>query len=209
MGFNLLPHIADRKAFAQRRSASIIRRLRLSISTLMKLTPGPKSVWLTIVLISLVGCTSRTTSPNAEPPQDAYPMSSVAREIQGHGYRAGKRLVLPPTTWEISKFRMRSKRVVAFRAEQPLPNENETYYCRFSFSEETFDSNEDARQRLAQLHDPWPDGPVEDQYTRVLRDGFRVGSTVYILQTDAAIFLNEIQRLTKILAAATEGASLD
>ena len=117
-----------------------------------------------------------------------------------------KSSALTPTDWEISKFRMRSKRVVAFKAEQPMPNENDTYYCRFMLSEETFDSDDDAPQRLAQLHNAFPDGPVEDQYTLVLRDGFRVGRTAYILQTDASKFLNEIRRLTKTLTESTAGA---
>jgi hypothetical protein len=129
------------------------------------------------------------------------PLSSVAKEIQARGYRARESFASPPKDWEISRFRLRSRVIVAFKADQPLPNENEKYYCRFSLAEETYDSSDDAQQRLDHLHDPSPDGPVEDEYSRVLRDGFIVDHTLYILQTDAAIFLPEIQRLTKALAA--------
>ena len=168
----------------------------------MRLTRVVKSS-LTLVFVSLVACTSHTTV-NTKP--DDSQLSAVAREIRGRGYRVEKSSVLTPTVWEVSKFRMRSKRMVAFKAEQPMPNENDTYYCRFTLSEETFDSDDDARQRLAQLHNAFPDGPVEDEYTLVLRDGFRVGRTAYILQTDASKFLNEIRRLTQTLTESTAGA---
>ena len=132
--------------------------------------------------------------------QAEIPLSAVAKDIQARGYRVQKSFVSPPRDWEISKFRMRERVVVAFKAEQPMPNENETYYCRFGLAEETYDSGNDASQRLAQLHDAI-EGSGEDGYTRVLREGFVVDRTLYVLQTDAAIFLPEIRRLTKTLAA--------
>jgi len=150
---------------------------------------------LVLGVMAVLGCGARTQT------QAEMPLSSVAKEIQSRGYRAQKSFALPPTDWESSKFRMRSRVIVAFKAEQPLPNENDKYYCRFSLSEETYDSNNDAHQRLDQLHDAFPDGPVEDEYTRVLREGFVFDRTLYILQTDAAIFLPEIRQLTKTLAA--------
>ena len=91
--------------------------------------------------------------------------------------------------------------MVAFKAEQPLPNEREKYYTRFSLAEETYDSTADARQRLDHLHDETPNAPAEDEYNRVMRDGFVVDHKLYVLQTDASIFLPEIERLTKTLAA--------
>lgn len=154
-------------------------------------------VSLTTIIVMAFGCRLLT--------QIEIPLSSVAKEIQARGYRAEKSFANPPTSWETSKFGMRSRVVVAFKAEKPLPNETEKYYCRFSLAEETYDSVNDARQRLAQLHDEFPDGPHEDQYTRVLREGFIVDRTLYILQTDAAIFLPEIRRLTKTLAVSRTG----
>jgi hypothetical protein len=41
-----------------------------------------------------------------------------------------------------------------------------------------------------------------------MRAGFRVGNVTYILQTDAAVFWGEMERVTKELAAATAGAEL-
>lgn len=152
----------------------------------------PQFVSLALAIIVVSGCRTGT--------QAEIPLSSVAKEIQAQGYRVQKSFSLPPTEWEISKFRIRKKVLVAFKAEQPLPNENDKYYCRFSLAEETYDSGNDASQRLAQLHDAFPDGPVEDEYTRVMREGFIVDRTLYILQTDAAKFLPEIRRLTKQLA---------
>ena len=157
----------------------------------------PHFLSLALALSAVLGCGTRAE----------IPLSSIAKEIEALGYRPQKSFALPPTDRERSKFRMRNRVVVAFRAEQPLPNENEKYYCRFSLAEETYDSGNDARQRLGQLHDALPDGPVEDQYTRVLREGFVVDRTLYILQTDADIFLPEIRRLTRRLAASRIGPS--
>src|ERR1051325_11067541 len=90
---------------------------------------------LAVIAMAVVGCVRR-------------PLSLVAKEIQARGYRVRESSAPPPTDWERSRFRMRSKVVVSFKAEQPLPNERENYYCRFSLAEETYDSNDDARQRL-------------------------------------------------------------
>jgi hypothetical protein len=155
----------------------------------------PQTIGLAVAVMALLGCGARTQSP-AE-----MSLSSVAKEIQARGYRARESFVHSPTDWEISRFRMRSRVIVTFKAEQPLPNENDKYYVRFSLAEETYDSSDDAHQRLDHLHDAFTDGPVEDEYSRVLREGFVVDRTLYILQTDASKFLPEIQRLTKTLAA--------
>jgi hypothetical protein len=103
---------------------------------------------------------------------------------------------------------MRNKRFFSFRADQPLPNSRD-YYCRFSLTEETYDSVDDARQRLANLHRASPDGPAEEEdYTSTMRTGFRVGNLTYVLQTDASIFWDEVQRLAKALANSIQGAEL-
>ena len=151
----------------------------------------------------LFGCHKRTRSV-----QEPSPLTPIAQEIQRRGYSAKESLIIPPTVWEVSTFRMRSRRFFSFRANQPLPNESEKYYCRFSLTEETYDSVDDARQRLAKLHSVFPDGPHEDEYTLTMRTGFHVGTVVYVLQTDAAIFWGEIQRLNKSLASSTDGAEL-
>lgn len=151
---------------------------------------------LTLALTAIIGCRARTQTQT----QTEVPLSSVAKEIQALGYQAMQSIAVPPEDWEISRFRMRSKILVAFRAEQPLPNETENYYVRFSLAEETYDSTDDARRRLDQIHDEYPEASSENQYTRVLREGFVIDRTTYVLQTDAAIFLPEIRRLTKTLA---------
>ena len=150
----------------------------------------PQLITLTFAAIAAVNCGART-----------IPLSSVAKEIEARGYRVQKSFAPAPTDWEISRFRLRSRVMVTFKAEQPLPNEREKYYTRFSLAEETYDSTADARQRLDHLHDETPNAPAEDEYNRVMRDGFVVDRKLYVLQTDASIFLPEIERLTKTLAA--------
>lgn len=140
-----------------------------------------------------------------EPPPE-IPLGPVAKEIKARGYRAQKRTVPDLTSWERYHFRMREKVVVAFKAQERLPNENEDLYVRFTLTEQTFYNGDDAYRRLSELHDPWYDIAAEDpEYDRVLRDGFVVDGTVYILETDDGKFLPEVLRLTKELAAARGG----
>lgn len=161
---------------------------------------------LSIALAVLSGCDSKQPLEQGEP----APLIPLAQEIQRRGYHMKQSLVVTPTAWEISTFRMRGKRSFWFRADQPLPNARDTY-CRFSLFEETYDSVDDARHRLARLHDAFPramGGPEDDEYSRTMRTGFRVGTVTYILQTDAAMFWDEVQRLAKALANSTLGAEL-
>ena len=115
---------------------------------------------------------------------------------------------MSPTSWEVATFRMRSKQFFSFRADQPMPNARDTF-CRFSFFEETYDSVDDARNRLTNLHRPAPDGPAEEEhYLSAMRTGFRVGKVTYVLQTDGLIFWDEVKGLAQTLANSTEGAEL-
>ena len=159
---------------------------------------------LTFALALLSGCHAKRLADSRDP----SPLTAIAQEIQRRGYHAKESLVVPPTAWEISTFRMRSKRFFSFRGDQPLPNARDTY-CRFSLTEETYDSIDDARQRLTNLHRASPDGPEgERDYTSTMRAGFRVENVTYVLQTDASIFWDEVQQLNKALASSTQGAEL-
>ena len=153
----------------------------------------PLFVSLAFALMTVVGCGAVT--------QVEVPLSSVAKEIEARGFRIEKRASLPPNDWEISNFRLRIKVAVTFKAEKPLPNESDNYYCRFILFEETYDSPNDARRRLEQLHEISPDAPVEDRHNSALRAGFVVDRTLYTLQTDAMMFFPEVKELTKLLAA--------
>jgi hypothetical protein len=169
----------------------------------MRLSNAP-AAGLTFGLALLYGC-------NAKPPADARhssPLTPLAQEIQHRGYHPKESRIVPPTPWEVATFRMRSKRFSSFRGDQPVPNSRD-YYCRFSFFEETYDSVEDARHRLANLHLASPDGPAEERdYLSTMRTGFRVGNVTYVLQTDTLIFWDEVQRIAKALATTTQGAEL-
>lgn len=159
---------------------------------------------LVIGFAALAACYSKQAPVTSERPA----LSPIAQEIQRRGYHPKANEVIAPTAWEVSTFRMRSRRLVSFRAEQPMRNTSD-YYCRLSFFEETFDSIEDARHRLANIHLPDPNGPAEERdYLSALRTGFRVGNVAYVLQTDASMFWDEVQRLTKTLADAIPNAEI-
>jgi hypothetical protein len=163
---------------------------------------------LTLGLAFAAGC--HRVKKSADTRQEA-PLTPAAQEIQRRGYRVTESSIVAPAPWEASILHMRSKRSSSFRADQRLPNERENYYVQFSLTEETYDSVDEARQRLATMHDEYPrtpGAPVEDEYIRTMRAGFRVGTVAYILQTDAAIFWPEVKRLADALATATPGSEL-
>ena len=164
--------------------------------------PDARIACLIFASALLFGCQTKRSADARQ----SSPLTPLAQEIQRRGYHAKESLIVPPTAWEVSTFRMRAKRSFSFRADQPLPNAPDTY-CRFSLFEETYDSVSDARQRLANLHRPSPDAE-DDEYVRAMRTGFRVGAVTYVLQTDALIFWDEVQRLATALADSTPGAEL-
>ena len=131
-------------------------------------------------------------------------MSSVASEIQRRGYRVVQRPISAATAWETSNFQTRDRHVVSFKADKPLPNSRD-YYVRFLLIEETFAAEADAERRLSDLHRKVPDR-FDNEYELAMREGFRVGMKTYILQTDAAIFCEEIKKLGKELLDSPGGA---
>jgi hypothetical protein len=178
--------------------------------------------YLTFGLAFVVGChakpsgNARESSPSASLQQSSpsanisqtAPLTPVAREVERRGYHAKESLIVSPSPWEISTFRLRSKRVFSFRANRP-DRGTTNYFCRFTLFEETYDSAEDASHRLANVHLPNPEIPeMELDYLSTMRTGFRVGNVAYVLQTDASSFWDEVQRFAKELAKATPGAEL-
>jgi hypothetical protein len=149
------------------------------------------------------GCHRNSSSQSREQP----PLSSVGEEIQRRGYYLKESQVTAPTPWDIATFRLRNKREFSFRANQPQKGTSD-YFVRFWLFEETYDSVEDARHRLANLHLHSPDAPAEvNEYDRVMRSGFRVGTVVYFIQTDAIIFWDDTKRFAKEIFDNTQGAA--
>lgn len=168
--------------------------MRINLST-------TRSAGFTIALLFLTACHFKQLPV-------ALDLSPVGQEIQRQGYHVKASSAVSPTEWEVATFRMRSKRSFSFRADQPMANTRD-YYCRFSFFEETFDSVDDARNRLANIHVADPYGPADERdYLSRMRTGFRVGNVAYVMQTDAAMFWDEVERLNKTVANLTPNAEL-
>ena len=166
--------------------------------------PNARVTCLALALAFVAGCHSRRPADLKQP----LPLSSVGQEVQRRGYHVKESFVVAPTSWDISTFRMRSRRVFSFRANQPEPGTT-NYFCRFSLFEETYDSPADAQYRLANVHLPNPNGDeMERDYLSAMRTGFRVGNVTYVLQTDASAFWDEVKQFAKELAGATPGAEL-
>jgi hypothetical protein len=171
----------------------------------MALRVPKKQVALLLIAFLLTTTCHRRHAADAS---QQSPLTPVAQEIQRRGYHAKESLVIPPTSWEAATLHMRSKRFFSFRADQPQKGTRD-YFCRFSLYEETYDSVDDARQRLANLHTGPPSGPDwVDEYSLAMRAGFRVGTVTYFLETEAAIFWDEVKRLAKELANSTSDAEL-
>ena len=151
---------------------------------------------------------STRVTESSDRPSLAIPLTPVAQEIERRGYHAISSKVVTPNAWETSTFRLRDKRAFSFRANKPFANSPNSY-CRFQLFEESYDSADDARRRLANIHLADPNGPGEEfDYLSAMRGGFRVGNVAYVLQTDASMFWEEVQRFTKELAAATPGSEM-
>lgn len=163
--------------------------------------PNDRVTCLIFVLALAAGC------QRGNHPLEALPLTTVAQDIQRRGYDVKESQIVSPTLWEVSTLRMRNKRYFSFRADQPQAGTRD-YYCRFTLFEETYDSVDDARNRLANLHVAAPDGPVIDEYRLTMRRGFRIGTVTYFLETDASIFWDEVNRLAMTLANSTAGAEL-
>src|SRR5215204_3718778 len=174
-----------------------IRNVSNAWTTLVKPTLTRSFVIFITVLVTLLLPACRrnpeASALRATPTVDESPLSSVASEIQRRGYRVVQRPISSPTAWETATFRTRDRHVVSFKANDPLPNTSD-YYLRFLLIEETFDTQEDAEQRLRDLHRKVPDR-FDNEYELTLREGFRIGETTYIVQTDASIFWDELRRL--------------
>jgi hypothetical protein len=176
--------------------------------------PNNRIACLTFALL-FMSCHAKP-SPNTAPPspkqspnaRQESPLTPVAQEVERRGYHAKESFLEAPTPWEASTFRMRSKRSVSFRANQPQGGTG-NYFVRFWFFEGTYDSIEDARNRLANLHLRSPEADAQvNEYDRVMRSGFRVGTTVYFRQTDAIIFWDETRSFARELVKATQGVDL-
>jgi hypothetical protein len=168
--------------------------------------PNARVICLTLALALafVAGCHAKQSAN----PKQPLPLSSVGQEVQRRGYHVKESSIVPPTSWEVATFRMRGRRAFSFRANQPEPGTT-NYFCRFSLFDERYDSADDARHRLTNVHVPQPDrGGEEQDYLSVMRTGFRVGNITYILQTDASAFWDEVQRFAKEIADATQGAEL-
>jgi hypothetical protein len=156
--------------------------------------------------LNLVGCNSTRTGISEHSTFDNAPPNRRSLAIEQRGFAPIKRELTLPTAWEVSTFAMRSKQTTWFRARQPMRNQPNTYYCRFRLFEESFNSEFDAKARLARIRDVAPNEHVEEKQISALRSGFRVGTNIYILGTDAAIFNPVVFQLATELASAIPGA---
>jgi hypothetical protein len=186
-----------------RRRVNLIVRRFTSLVTMIR-SPHARVACIALALaLALVACSQSNQSVT---PRERSPLTPVAQEIQRRGYQVKETYILPPTHWEVSTFRMRSKRSFSFRANEPQA-ERRDHFVRFWFFEETYDSIDGARNRLVNLHLPSPDADVAvNEYDRVMRSGFRVGAVIYFLQTDAIVFWDEVKQIAKELFDSTPAA---
>src|SRR6478672_5813392 len=136
--------------------------------------PNIRVAYLTFALGLVAACHS-SPPRNAPPPntRQSSPLTPVAQEIERRGYHAKESLIVAPSAWEASTFRMRNRHAFSFRANQPEPGST-NYFCRFTLFEETYDTAEDARNRLANVHLSAPDANGEERdYLSTMRTGFR------------------------------------
>lgn len=102
--------------------------------------------------------------------------------------------------WERKHFDLQSKHELQIESVKPMQGKDDTYY-RFTVWEEVYADETKATARLQRLKEVPTDAPAEDKYYFIV-EGFQNKANVYIVKTDAILFMDELGRFTKRLEKA-------
>ena len=124
---------------------------------------------------------------------DAYDGFGIEKAtIISLGYRIQSRVISVPSQWEKEQFNLLEKRSIRIKSLKPLQRFPDTYY-RFTISEEKYGSDREAEARLHRLFDKPPDLYAEDRKMFPLRRGFQYKNMVYVVSTDASMFMEQME----------------
>ncbi len=100
-----------------------------------------------------------------------------------------------PTEWEKQQFNMKSVSGFSIKSKNQVPKWEDTYY-RFSFINETYETEQEAKVRITKLYEEPPALPMsEPNKAFPLRKGFSLGKNVNIIATDDLGYMSKLERL--------------
>jgi hypothetical protein len=100
--------------------------------------------------------------------------------------------------WERDSLNIIKKRALKIKSSKPVKNGSSTWY-RFTIYEESFPDSIVAEMRMQKLFIKPPSLSGEQLKLFPLRRGFRCNNKVFLITTDAAIFKQELERLSLLL----------
>ena len=105
------------------------------------------------------------------------------------GYKVTWKVTAAGADWELRDFNMREKRVFAIKSHKKVPGEKNMYY-RYSVQIEEYSSEVDAEKRMEHIA-ATPPGPESKMVgpEHALREGFRRGKLVYVVETVVYMFV--------------------
>lgn len=149
---------------------------------------GPKSrnsfvsFLIVVILIIYGGCSSA-------------PSPEVKRFLAKQGFDA--EFSNPAVTpWERKTFNLLKKEEWKTKSRAEVPNWRGAYY-RFTVEKESFQSHQEASDRLNRLHEKPPGlGPEEDK-AFPLREGFKSENSVYVVSCQVSMFHEHLKDFTR------------
>lgn len=122
----------------------------------------------------------------------------ATRDFSLPEYTVSELSAVEPSEWEQASFDLQSKKIYKLRSTQSIPGVKNTFY-RFIVTVETYESKDEASVRIVRLHERPPGLTAEESKAFPLRRGFQKDKNVYIVSTDAALFDQELDRVTEKL----------
>jgi hypothetical protein len=119
----------------------------------------------------------------------AHAPKNILDELRLLGYDLVDRTI-DPSCCEKNTFGAVSIRLIEMKSKNEVPSWPHTYY-RFVLEVDEFAHSADATARLNGMRREPPGLSAEKHKSFPLRDGFQLGSRVYILSTDVASFYDE------------------
>lgn len=114
---------------------------------------------------------------------------SFEKKLVSLGYKVTDKIASAGADWELRDFKMRNKTIYWIKSKKKVSGEKNLYY-RFTVRIEDYETPEDAQKRLAYIEStpPGPDGKmIAPEYA--LREGFQIGTQVYVVGTDVYTFV--------------------
>ena len=137
---------------------------------------------LICICLTAMACLILAAGTSAQTPAIEQALSKLGYKVTGKISSAG-------ADWELRDFNMREKQIITVKSKAKVPGEKNMYY-RYSIRVEEFGSEADAEKRMEHIA-ATPPGPTSKMEAPeyALREGFRRGKLVYVVETVVYMFI--------------------